>query len=193
MPAVEREARALSPEGVGAVNLIVFARRFLIPAPLISLTCFFKFRCLVHYRSEVEYSKHLKIGRKTFVAAFTKIKADRGPLTIGENVSIADGCHIESSEAGVSIGDDCLLGPHVTVIGVNYAYDKLDVPFRLQPGKSKGISIGQNVWIGSGTCILDGSRIGNNVIITPNSVVSAKVPDNVIVQGNPAKVIFTRR
>ncbi len=175
------------------MKLAVFVRRFLIPAPLVSLACFFKFGCLVHYRTEVEYSRHLKIGRKTFVGAFTKIKADRGPLTIGENVTIADGCHIESSEAGVTIGDDCLLGPHVSIIGVNYAYDRLDLPFRMQPGKSKGIAIGQNVWIGSGTCILDGSSIGNSVIITPNSVVSAKVPDNAIMQGNPAKVIFVRR
>jgi acetyltransferase-like isoleucine patch superfamily enzyme len=141
----------------------------------------------------VEYSRHLKIGRKTFIAAFTKIKADRGPLIIGENVAIADGCHIESSEAGVTIGNDCLLGPHVKIIGVNYAYDRLDLLFRMQPGQSKGTVIGDNVWIGSGVCILDGSRIGNNVIITPNSVVSSKVPDNVIIQGNPAKVIFKRR
>jgi acetyltransferase-like isoleucine patch superfamily enzyme len=171
----------------------VFVRRFLVPSPLISLACLLKFGCLAHYRSEIEYSRHLKIGRRTLIAAFTKLKADRGPLIIGENVSIADGCHIESSEAGVTIGNDCLLGPHVTIIGVNYAHDRLDIPFRMQPGQSKGIAIGQNVWIGSGACILDGSRIGNNVIVTPNSVVSAKVPDNVIVQGNPAKVIFTRR
>ena len=128
------------------MKLAVFARRFLIPAPLVSLACFVKFGCLVHYRTEVEYSRYLKIGRKTFVGAFTKIKADRGPLTIGENVTIADGCHTESSEAGVTIGDDCLLGPHVSIIGLNYVYDRLDLPFRMQPGRSKGIAIGQNVW-----------------------------------------------
>ena len=42
-------------------------------------------------------------------------------------------------------------------------------------------------------CILDGSEIGDGVIIAPNSVVSARIPDNAIVQGNPAKIIFTRR
>jgi serine O-acetyltransferase len=53
--------------------------------------------------------------------------------------------------------------------------------------------IGNNVWIGAGACILDGATIGSGVIVTPNSVVSAKVADNAIVQGNPSKVIFLRR
>ena len=53
--------------------------------------------------------------------------------------------------------------------------------------------VGDNVWIGSGCVILDGATIGSGAIITPNSVVSSKIPENAIAQGNPAKVIFTRR
>jgi acetyltransferase-like isoleucine patch superfamily enzyme len=81
----------------------------------------------------------------------------------------------------------------VNIIGNNYKYGSLDVPFRLQGTVSKGTRIGNNVWIGAGASILDGVVIGNGVIITPNSMVSSRVPDNAIVQGNPAKVIFTRR
>ena len=171
----------------------LFVRRFLIPTPLISLWYYLKFRCLISLRSEVELSPSMRIGRNTVIGAYAKIKGDRGPLIIGDNVTIAHGCHIGPGEAGLTIGDDSLLGPHVTIIGVNYAYDRLDVPIRLQPGKSKGIVIGNDVWIGSGVCILDGARIGNGVIVTPNSVVSSTIPDNAIVQGNPAKVIFRRR
>jgi acetyltransferase-like isoleucine patch superfamily enzyme len=41
--------------------------------------------------------------------------------------------------------------------------------------------------------VLDGSEVGENVIIGAGSVVSGRVPANSIVQGSPAKVIFTRR
>ncbi len=41
--------------------------------------------------------------------------------------------------------------------------------------------------------VLDGAQVGDGVIVAPNSVVSGRIPDNAIVQGNPAKVVFTRR
>jgi virginiamycin A acetyltransferase len=55
------------------------------------------------------------------------------------------------------------------------------------------VRIGNDVWIGSGACVLDGARIGSGVIVAPNSVVSGTIPDQAVVQGNPARVIFTRR
>jgi acetyltransferase-like isoleucine patch superfamily enzyme len=91
-------------------------------------------------------------------------------------------------------GDDCLIGPNVSIIGNNYRYERLDVPIRLQEKYSaKGIRIGANVWIGAGCTILDGADIGSGTIVTPNSVVSHRLPENSIAQGNPARVIFTRR
>jgi acetyltransferase-like isoleucine patch superfamily enzyme len=93
----------------------------------------------------------------------------------------------------VVIGDDCLISPNVTIIANNYNYQRLDVPIRQQGSTSKGVRIGANVWIGSGACILDGAQIGSGVIVAANSVVAGKIPDNAIVQGNPAKIIFTRR
>jgi acetyltransferase-like isoleucine patch superfamily enzyme len=41
--------------------------------------------------------------------------------------------------------------------------------------------------------ILDGADVGDNAIVTPNSVVAGRVAENTVVQGNPAQVIFTRR
>lgn len=171
----------------------VFTRRFLVPAPIVSLWYYFKFGCKISLRSEVEFSPNLTVGKNTSIASFTKIKASKGPLTIGENVSIGDGCHIGAGEKGVVIGNDSLIGPNVNIIGANYNYDRLDVPIRLQDAKNKGTYIGNDVWVGTGACILDGSRIGDKVIITANSVVSGDVPDNAVVLGNPAKVIFMRR
>ena len=48
-----------------------------------------------------------------------------------------------------------------------------------------------NVFIGAGTRILGGVRIGNNVIVGAASLVNKDIPDNSVVAGVPAKVIGT--
>ena len=169
-------------------------RRFLTPGFVITLWGYLKYGCLISPRAEVEITSHLSIGRKSIISSFTKVKATLGPLKIGRNVEISNGCVITSHDTGTFIGDDCLIGPNVSIIGNNYHYDRLDVPIRLQ-GKSsaKGIRIADNVWIGAGCVILDGADIGAGSILTPNSVISGRIPEGSIAQGNPAKVIFTRR
>jgi len=176
-----------------AVKLTKALKRFFVPSFVVTAIYLLKYRCKVSPKAEVDLSKFLVIGRGTQISSFCKIKATDGPMTIGENVSVATGCFLSSSTGGVEIGDYCMISPNVTIIGNNYRYDKLDVPMCLQEQTSKGVFIGRDVWIGAGASILDGARIGNGVIITPNSVVSANIPDNAIVQGNPGKVIFERR
>ncbi len=51
------------------------------------------------------------------------------------------------------------------------------------------ISIGDNVFIGSGATILPNVKIGNNVIIAAGSVVTKDIPSNTVVAGVPAKKI----
>lgn len=168
-------------------------RRFLVPSPLITLIYLVKYKCKVSPRSEVELSPLLKIGKGTQISSFCKIKATDGPLEIGAKVSIGTNCFISSDKGGVTIGDYAMIGPNVTIIGNNYKYDKLDVPIYLQDKTSKGVKIGNNVWLGAGAAILDGATIGDGAIVAPNSVVSGRISENVIVQGSPAKKVFQRR
>ena len=66
---------------------------------------------------------------------------------------------------------------------------------RLYPGVIIGSAatgyptIGNNVYIGASAKVIGGVKIGNNVIIAPNCVVTKDVPDNSIVAGVPGKVI----
>jgi serine O-acetyltransferase len=56
-------------------------------------------------------------------------------------------------------------------------------------GKHTGVPvIGDAVWMGPNAVIVGGIRIGNNVLIAPNSYINTNVPDNSIVSGNPATI-----
>lgn len=175
------------------MNISKLARRFLIPGFVISGIYAIKYRCLVSPSAEVELSKNLVIGKGTQIGSFTKIKASDGPLRIGAHVFIGSNCFISSHTAGVEIGEYAMISSNASIIGNDYEYDDLEIPICMQPQVSKGIDIGRNVWIGAGAVVLDGSRIGAGSIVSPNSVVSGKIPENSIVQGVPAKVIFERR
>lgn len=57
-------------------------------------------------------------------------------------------------------------------------------------GKLKGYpTIGDHVWIGTGSVIVGNINIGSNVLIAPNSFVNIDVEDNSLVIGNPCKII----
>ena len=173
-------------------RLKIFLRRFLVPAFVVSGYYYVKYGVKVSPKAEVELSANLQFGRGAVVSSFTKIKATDGPLEIGANCSVATSCFLDAGEAGIWIGSDCLIGPNVAMSAVNYRYDELDKPLREQGMTSKGIRIGRNVWIGANCTIMDGVSIGDNCIVVANSLVTRSHPPGVIIQGNPAKIVFTR-
>jgi acetyltransferase-like isoleucine patch superfamily enzyme len=172
------------------VSLLI--KRFLTPPLVVSLIYWRRYGAKVSPRSEVELTDRLEFGPGCVVSSFTKIKATLGTIRLGSNVHISTQCFLDTGPGGLTIGDYTMVGPLTCIVSVNYSYMGL-TPVALQPKTSKGIRIGNGVWIGAGCMILDGADIGDNVIVTPNSVVSRRIPENTVVQGNPAEVIFTRR
>lgn len=168
-------------------------RRFLIPGWYVSTVCFMRFRAQVSPRAEVELSGNLRLGRGTVVGSFTKIKAAEGMLTTGAHTQIATGCFLDAQAGGLSIGRGVLIGANSVIVTGSYKHDRMGMPLNEQGFTSRGTRIGDNTFIGSNCVILDGSDIGNDVIIAPVSVVSGKVPPRVVVSGNPARIIFKRR
>lgn len=167
--------------------------RVALPGFAVSLLYWIKYRCFISPKAEVDFDPLIRIGRGTRISSFVQVKASYGPVEIGSNVAIAIGCFIGAGEGGVTIGDDCLLGPNVSVLANTYRLNRLDVPIRVQGMVSKGIRIANNVWLGAGTVVLDGAEIGEGVVVAAHSVVTGALPANTVAEGNPAKVVFRRR
>ena len=87
----------------------------------------------------------------------------------------------------IRIGDNCFIAPGVHIYTATHP---LHAEERIS-GAEYGIpvTIGDNVWIGGRAVINPGVHVGNNVVIASGAVVTKDVPDNVVVGGNPAKVI----
>ncbi|MDC7954477.1 DapH/DapD/GlmU-related protein [Fusobacterium simiae] len=105
-------------------------------------------------------------------------------ITFGKNIFINKEAMF-TDLGGITIEDNVLLGPRVSLITVNHIID---------PIKRRGLTTGEifikrNAWIGAGVTILAGVTIGENSIVAANSTVTKDVPDNVIVAGTPAKII----
>lgn len=112
-------------------------------------------------------------------------------LTIGNNVGINHYCFI-GVRGNIKIGDNVIFGPRVSVFSENHNFDRLEIPIKDQGETRKDTFIGNNVWIGAGSIILSGVKIGDGAIIAAGSVVNKDVLSNTIVAGVPAKMIKKR-
>lgn len=122
-------------------------------------------KVIINQPFRCDYGKQISIGKR-FFANF--------------NFTILD-------EAPVTIGDDCFVGPNVSIYTACHSTDPVERNTRQE--WAKPVTIGNNVWIGGSVTILPGVSIGDNVSIGAGSVVVNDIPSNTIAVGNPCKVI----
>ena len=112
-----------------------------------------------------DYGYNIHVG-ENFYANFDCLILDVCPVIMGKNCSLAPGVHIYTATHPVNAQE--------RTQGAEYG---------------KPVTIGDNVWIGGRAVINPGISVGNNVVIASGSIVTKDVPDNVVVGGNPAKII----
>jgi acetyltransferase-like isoleucine patch superfamily enzyme len=105
-------------------------------------------------------------------------------LVIGENTAITGASKIVTGNE-IHIGSNCMISWDVQILDTDY--HKIYVDGELS-NPSKGITIEDNVWIGSRATILKGVKIGKGAVIASNSVVTKNVEPYTLVAGNPAIV-----
>jgi maltose O-acetyltransferase len=106
-------------------------------------------------------------------------------IHVGKNFRAGRNCTILDM-AEVGIGDNCKIGPNVGIYTAGHTLNPVD---RNKTCIAYPVAIGNNVQIGGNAMILAGITIGDNSIVEPGSIVTKDVPANVVVTGNPAKMV----
>ncbi len=104
----------------------------------------------------------------------------KGHAFIGANVTF-DGIHPEL----ITIGDGAIITTGTCLL--THFYSVKDSLFYLGE-----VNIGDNVFIGMNTLIVNSVNIGDNVVIGAGSIVTCDIPSNEVWAGNPAKFIKKR-
>jgi acetyltransferase-like isoleucine patch superfamily enzyme len=112
-------------------------------------------------------------------------------LTVGDHVRIGRYNNLTCS-GGITIGDNVMFGPLVTLVTTSHNFDSPDEPMWSQGLAALPITIGNDVWIGTGATVMGGVSIGDGAIVGAGAVVTADVPANAIVGGVPARVLRLR-
>lgn len=107
-------------------------------------------------------------------------------IFLGEDCFINFNCTI-LDEATVTIGDNAFIGPNVSIYTACHPLNPDERNKFIE--WAEPVTIGNNVWIGGDVTILPGVTIGDNVVIGAGAVVTKSFPSNVLIGGNPARII----
>ncbi|GAF11565.1 maltose O-acetyltransferase [Bacillus sp. JCM 19046] len=117
------------------------------------------------------------------------LKCDYGyNISVGENF-FANFDTVMLDVCPINIGDDVMFGPGVHVYTATHPLDAEERISGVEYGKP--VTIGDRVWVSGGAIINPGVTIGDNAVIASGAVVTKDVPSNVVVGGNPARIIKT--
>lgn len=113
-------------------------------------------------------------------------------IEIGDNSGIGKNCRIPSN---VVIGNNVMMAEEIIIFSMSHNFERTDITMNKQGAGEKGhLHIGNDIWIGTRAIILPKvKRIGDGSVIGAGSVVTKDIPDYVIVGGNPARIIKSRR
>ena len=181
-----------------------------LQSSLLSLIYFKSLNYLTIGRGVSISGNSINIGKNCQIKDHSDILAGKGNVDIGDsvvlhenvlvrtfgyNISIGEGTTINRNTcilSQVSIGKYCSIAPNVVIVGANHIFSDKSVNIKHQGSSSKGIVIGNDVWIGANATILDGVTIGDGCVIAAGAVVARPVENNCVVGGVPGKVIKKR-
>jgi len=148
--------------------------------------------------ADLEDSIHgsiISIGAESNIDSFVRFRAagGAGSIRIGRRCYINSGCVLYIGNGieihnHVSIGANCVFAP------TNHEYSDRSIPIQFQGFRESkgGIVIEDDVWIGSGTVLLDGAIVRKGAIVGAMSLVRGEVASYTIVGGNPLRQISER-
>ena len=112
-------------------------------------------------------------------------------LQMGNNSNIGPYNYIGCS-GKITIGDNVMLAPRVSIYAENHVFDNPNITIKAQGVTKSAVVIEDDCWIAANVVILAGVTIGKGSVIAAGSVVNEDVPAFSVVAGVPARVIKSR-
>lgn len=139
-------------------------------------------------RKKISIGDGSSIGAYSSVSCTSHLSKYGEGLTIGSNSAV--GRFTEFGAAGgIEIGNDVIMGSYVSFHSENHNFNDPTKLIREQGVTSKGIKIGNNVWVGAKVTFLDGCVVGNYCVVAAGAVVNGIFPDNCVIGGVPARIL----
>lgn len=135
--------------------------------------------------------EHIDVGSDCQIAEYAVIESSGGYVEIGDNVYVGRYTYI-GGHGGCRIGNDCQIAEFCYIIAANHEFEDRSKPIRLQGHSCKGITVGDDCWLGNGVTILDGVTVGRGAVLAAHAVVTRDVPDYAVVGGVPARILRFR-
>ena len=137
--------------------------------------------------SAAVFCDELRMGERSYIAAQAYVT---GEISLGSNSTINPFAVVRGR---ITIGDGVRIGAHTSLLAFNHGTAVTDQPMFRQPHTALGITVGDDVWIGSNVIVLDGVTIGAHSILGAGAVVTKDVDEWAVVVGSPARKIRDRR
>jgi acetyltransferase-like isoleucine patch superfamily enzyme len=140
---------------------------------------------------------YIELGADCIIGPYSSLSAGVMPghvpdvvptVTIGDRCLIGKGSGIVGHRS-IEIGDDVFTGHHVYITDANHGYEDPTLPIGKQFAPPRPVRIGAGSWLGHGTVVLPGARIGEHVAVGAGSVVTGELPSFCVAAGNPARVV----
>lgn len=123
--------------------------------------------------------------------AILRIDGDRGRIAIGGRTTMEGGALlVHEDDLAIELGRDCMLAREV-FLRTSDSHAIVDVATGQRVNPPGSVTLGDHVWLGAGAQIGKGVTIGSGSIVGQRAVVSSDVPGEVVVAGNPARVVRT--
>ena len=114
-------------------------------------------------------------------------------IEMGDRVTFNFGCFV-NGYGGLTFGDGANMGPYCMLHSANHNFDDPSRSVTEQGWQDAGpMEIGRNAWVGMGSIVLPGVRIGEGCVVGAGSVVTRDLEEFTVAVGNPAKPIRSRR
>ena len=136
-------------------------------------------------------NRGIDVGHGVFLGRGTILSCKDGDIAIGDHGNFGFHCEIFSGSS-VTVGRHGLFAAHSYLVGGGHEFERQGLAVIDQPRSSRGIALGDNVWLGAGAKVLDGVTIGSDVVVGANAVVTTDLPDGAIAAGVPARVLRHR-